>query len=99
MTRQIEYDPEKDAQNWAKHRIRFSTAALVFADPMRIERLDDSKDNTSGEECWQTLGRVGKVVFVVYTERGENIRLVSARLATKAEKRSYYGHGTFDYKR
>jgi len=35
---------------------------------------------------------VNKVLFVVYTERGEKTRIISARVADKAEKRSYYGH-------
>ena len=87
----FEIDPEKAADNWAKHKIRLETAALVFADPLRVERRDDSEGNTAGEERWQTLG---KVLFVVYTERGEKKRLISARAADKAEKRSYYGHDT-----
>jgi uncharacterized DUF497 family protein len=75
------------------HKITFEDAALVFVDPLRIERRDDSEGNTSGEERWQTLGMVDKVLFVViYTERGDKTRLMSARAANKAEKRSYYGH-------
>jgi uncharacterized DUF497 family protein len=99
MTRQIEFDPGKDAENWAKHKLHLATAALVFADPMRIERIDDSSSNTSGEVRRQTLGKVGGVLFVVYTERGEKIRLISARQATKAERRSYYGFDPTDGKR
>ncbi|MDR0656723.1 MAG: BrnT family toxin, partial [Treponema sp.] len=53
-----------------------------------MERLDRSEKNTSGEERWQTLGRVGPVFFVVYTERGENKRIITARAADKAERRS-----------
>ena len=86
----IEFDPAKDEQNWKKHKIRFATAALVFADPYRIERLDDSLENP-GEERWQTLGKVGSVLFVDFTERGSSIRIISARVATKQERRSYYG--------
>jgi uncharacterized DUF497 family protein len=82
--------------NWKKHYVSFKTATLVFLDPARIERLDDSKSNISGEERWQTLGKVGKLYFVVYTEmkdkKGEAIRLISARIATRAEQRSYNGH-------
>ena len=59
---------------------------------MRIERLDDSEGNATGEERWQTLGMVDKVLFVVYTERGKRTRIISARAANKAEKRSYHGH-------
>jgi uncharacterized DUF497 family protein len=99
MTRKIEFDSSKDAKNWAKHKIHLSTATLVFADPMRIGRIDDSSSNASGEVRWQTLGKVGEVLFVVYTERGEKIRLISARSATKAEKRSYYGFDPTDSRR
>ena len=93
-TRVFEIDPEKASENWAKHKVRLQTAALVFADPLRVERRDDSEGNTAGEERWQTLGKVDKVLFVVYTERGEKTRLISARAANKAEKRSYHGHDT-----
>jgi len=91
-TREVEFDPEKAKINRQEHKVHFEDAALVFADPLRIERRDDSEGNTSGEERWQTLGMVNKVLFVVYTERGEKTRIISARAADKAEKRSYYGH-------
>ena len=94
MTRVIEFDPAKDAENWKEHNIHLGTAALVFADPMRVERRDDSIGNLSGEDRWQTLGKVGSVLFVVYTERGEKTRIISARPANGQEKRSYYGHDT-----
>lgn len=93
-TRDFEIDPVKSSANWIKHKIRLETSALVFADPLRIERRDDSERNTAEEERWQTLGKVDKVLFVVYTEREEKTRLISARAANKAEKRSYYGHDT-----
>jgi uncharacterized DUF497 family protein len=91
-TRAIEFDQEKAMLNLHVHKVNFEDAVLVFVDPLRIERRDDSVGNTSGEERWQTLGKVDKVLFVVYTERGEKTRLISARAANKAEKRSYYGH-------
>jgi uncharacterized DUF497 family protein len=91
-TREIEFDPEKDKINFKEHKVRLATAGLVFSDPVRIERRDDSEGNTAGEERWQTLGMVNKVLFVVYTERGEKTRIISARPADKAEKRSYHGH-------
>jgi len=89
----VEWDENKNAINRRIHHISFETARLVFADPNRIERFDNSLSNSSGEIRWQTLGLVGKVLFVVYTERGENIRLISARLANKKERSSYYGDG------
>ena len=90
--RNFEFDQEKAILNFQVHKVRFETATLVFSDPMRIERRDDSAGNITGEERWQTLGKVKKVLFVVYTERGEKTRLISARAASKAEKRSYYGN-------
>jgi uncharacterized DUF497 family protein len=91
-TREIEFDPKKAMLNLQVHKVSFEDAALVFVDPLRVERRDDSANNTAGEERWQTLGMVDKVLFVVYTERGEKTRIISARIANKAEKRSYYGH-------
>jgi uncharacterized DUF497 family protein len=96
--REIEFDPDKAEKNWKEHRVRLETAALVFVDPMRLERMDDSEGNMSGEERWQTLGKVGEVLFVVYTERGEKTRLISARPANGREKRSYYGNDNDNYK-
>jgi uncharacterized DUF497 family protein len=94
--RKIVWDQDKAAENLKKHHVSFDTAALVFLDPSRIERRDDSENNTSGEDRWQTLGVVGKVFFVVYTERVNGneaeTRIITARAANKAEKRSYYGN-------
>jgi uncharacterized DUF497 family protein len=95
----IEWDEAKNEQNKRDHNgMDFETAQYVFADPERLERFDRSEGNTSGEERWQTLGKVGKVVFAVYTERGENKRIISAWLANKAERRSYNGHYHVDGK-
>ena len=44
------------------------------------------------EDRYYTIGKVGDVMFVVYTERGEVLRLISARYATKAEEELYYGN-------
>ena len=91
-TREIEFDPDKAKTNFQLHKVDFEDAALVFSDPLRIERRDDSEGNTADEDRWQTLGMVKKVLFVVYTERGERTRIISARTADKTEKRSYYGN-------
>ena len=44
------------------------------------------------EDRYYTIGKVGDVMLVVYTERGEVLRLISARYATKAEEELYYGN-------
>ncbi|MDR1802782.1 MAG: BrnT family toxin [Treponema sp.] len=92
----IEWDDDKNVINKQEHDVSFETAQYVFADPQRLERLDMSEGNTSGEERWQTLGKVGPVLFVVYTERDENKRIITARPADKTERRSYNGYYQID---
>jgi len=95
----IEWDDDKNEKNKRDHEgLGFEDAQYVFADHQRLERLDRSIENTSGEERWQTLGMVGRVLFVVYTERGENKRIISARTAEKHERRSYNGYYQIDGK-
>jgi uncharacterized DUF497 family protein len=95
----IEWDEAKNETNKREHNgLGFEVAQYVFSDPERIERLDRSENNTSGEERWQTLGRVGPVFFVVYTERGEKKRIITARAADKVERRSYNGYYHIDGK-
>jgi uncharacterized DUF497 family protein len=95
----IEWYNDKNETNKREHEgLGFELAQLVFADPNRLERLDRSESNKSGEERWQTLGMAGKVLLVVYTERGEKKRLISARLADKAERRCYHGNYQIDSK-
>jgi uncharacterized DUF497 family protein len=94
----IEWDDDKALINREIHRISFETAQYIFSDPKRLERLDQSAGNTRGEERWQTIGKIGKVLFVVYSERGSNRRLISARLANKIERRLYDGYYQIDGK-
>jgi len=95
----IEWDDDKNEINKKEHEgLGFELAQLVFSDPNRLERLDQSKYNTFDEDRWQTLGMAGKVLFVVHTERGERKRIISARLANKAERRSYHGNYQIDGK-
>jgi len=95
----VEWDDDKNEINKREHEgMGFELAQLVFADPDRLERLDRSENNTSGEERWQTLGTAGKILFVVHTERGERRRIISARLANRAERRSYHGNYQIDGK-
>ncbi|MDR3334009.1 MAG: BrnT family toxin [Treponema sp.] len=88
----------KERNKQAHNGLGFEVAQYVFSDMERIERFDQSAENTSGEERWQTLGKVGSVFFVVYTERGDKKRIISARAANKAERRSYNGYYHTDSK-
>jgi uncharacterized DUF497 family protein len=72
----VEWDDDKNEINKREHEgMSFELAQLVFADPNRLERLDRSESNISGEE-----------------------RIISARLANKAERRSYHGNYQIDGK-
>ena len=88
----IDWDEAKNNLNIHDHKLSFEVAQYVFADEERLERFDRSKSNTSGEERWQTIGKVGSVFFVVYTERGNDKRIITARKANKAERRIYNGY-------
>jgi uncharacterized protein len=87
------WDSNKDRANKRKHGLSFATAQLVFDDPFALSRLDP----TSIEERWQTVGLVGHVgVFVVHTwpdvgsSSDEKVgRIISARKATRQERRAY----------
>ena len=88
---QFEWDDNKEKINLSKHGIDFSTAALVFQDENRIEFYDEA--HSEDEDRYITIGQINGVaiiVMVVYTERGDTIRLISARRATSQERRRYY---------
>lgn len=90
----FEWDTRKNKINKRKHKISFETAKYVFTDPTRIEIYDEIHSFTD-EERVTVLGKVHEVLFVVYTMRKENIRIISARLATKEEKEAYYGNSLY----
>ncbi len=87
----FEWDEEKNKINKRIHDgISFEYAARVFLDAKRIELLDE-KHSDECEERYNVIGYVEKVLFVVYTERGDdNIRIISARRATSKEEAIYY---------
>ena len=87
----FEWDPKKDQENVKEHGVHFEAAERIFFDYHRMERHDDDSSDT--EDRWQTMGLFGDVLFVVYTERGDVIRIMSARTAEPFERRIYYGDG------
>jgi uncharacterized DUF497 family protein len=85
------WDPAKDRANRRKHRLSFEAARRVFDDPLHLSRPDAS----AGEERWRTMGLIeGVAVVVIHTwdEDGQGNasgRIISARKATRHEKRAY----------
>jgi uncharacterized protein len=89
----FEWDEAKAAENYAKHGVDFETARQVFGDVFAIERLDDREDY--GEDRFALLGMAeGIVLMVVYTERNDRFRLISARRATKTEQDDYFAQNS-----
>jgi len=85
-----EWDPAKARANLAKHGIRFADAIAVLEDERALTIRDPFSE---GEERWITLGSdaMGRVLVVVYSCRGGNARLISARRATRRERKQYEG--------
>jgi uncharacterized DUF497 family protein len=87
----FEWDPDKNQTNQKLHGISFEEAISVFYDPRYIEYRD--LDNSEDEDRFIAIGCIrGRImiVFVVYTERDNAIRIISAREANSKEEELYY---------
>lgn len=85
----FEWDPEKARRNLTKHRVSFAEAESAFADEHAREMPDPEHSWT--EERFVLIGRsfAGRLLVVVFTERGDSIRIISAREATRYERKAY----------
>jgi uncharacterized DUF497 family protein len=86
---QFEWDPAKAAENLAKHGVSFEEAATVFRDALSATGLDP--DHSAEEERYVIFGvsTRGRLLVVAHTERGDTIRIISARPATAGERKIY----------
>ena len=94
MRYNFEWDPVKAKQNLRKHAISFQRAATIFRDPYMVSIFDDEHDDT--EDRWVTIGMDGHQILLVVShtfrhisETTRVIRMISARKATKRERRQY----------
>ena len=85
----FEWDEEKAKANLKKHRVGFDEGTTVFTDPFSMTIHDP--DHSADEERYIDIGSSdkGRVLVVVYTERGSNIRIISCRRATPTERKLY----------
>lgn len=85
----FEWDDEKAKANFKKHRVGFDEATTVFADPFSVTITDPG--HSAEEQRYVDIGNSdkGRVLVVVYTERGSNIRIISCRRATLSEQTLY----------
>jgi hypothetical protein len=86
---EFEWDPDKAARNLAKHGVSFDEAATVFGDPLAMTYFDP--DHSDEEDRFVTFGHSdqGRLLIVSHTDREVRVRIISARAATRKERRQY----------
>ena len=86
---EFDNDPVKATINLKKHKVSFEEAASVFGDPTAYTFADP--DHSIGEERWLMFGlsRMARVLAVIFTHRRGTYRIISARLATRHERKTY----------
>jgi hypothetical protein len=86
---EFEWNPDKAAINLRKHGISFQEAATVFGDSLSVTFPDP--DHSIGEDRYVIIGmsRLGQLLIVSHTDRGNRTRIISARRATRQERRFY----------
>jgi uncharacterized DUF497 family protein len=85
----FEWDEDKAKQNLKRHGISFDEATTVFADPLSLTIPDPLHSEEEDRFVITGLSHNLRQLVVVYTERGENIRIISARAATWSERKKY----------
>lgn len=86
---QFEWDPGKASSNWRKHGVSFREASTVFNDPWSVTFSDP--EHSYGEERYIIIGLsdANRILVVSHTDRSYRVRLISAREATRHERRFY----------
>jgi len=85
----FEWDPQKAESNIKKHGVSFEEASTVFRDPLSLT-IDNPLHSTVEERMVQIgISHKNRLLVVVHSERGDNIRIISARKATKKERDNY----------
>ena len=89
MPLNFEWDNRKAKSNLIKHGVSFEDASTAFGDPLSLTIPDP--DHSQVEDRWILLGKSHqrKLLVVVHTERGDNIRIISARPASRGERKDY----------
>jgi hypothetical protein len=85
----FEWDPDKAAENLSKHGVSFEEASAVFGDSLALSQPDE--EHSEAEPRFRMIGYSdrGRLLVVAYAERGEEIRIVSARRATSRERQQH----------
>lgn len=89
MALEFEWDPHKAAANLAKHEVSFEEAAGVFGDPFGRIVADPRHSSAEARFALMGLSQKRRLLAVMYVDRGGAIRIISARPATRHERRNY----------
>ena len=86
---ELEWDEDKAEANERKHGVSFTEAMTVFGDPLALTGYDPR--HSDEEDRYITMGTSadGRLLVISHTDRGENVRIISARPASRAERRDY----------
>ena len=90
MSLNFEWDDVKSATNFDRHGVSFQEAATAFGDPLSLT-ISDPDPSVSEEQRHILLGQSfqGRLLVVVHTDRGDTVRIISARSATRRERQDY----------
>ncbi|HYH68217.1 MAG TPA: BrnT family toxin [Urbifossiella sp.] len=85
----FEWDDDKAASNETKHGVPFTEAVTVFGDPLALTGYDPA--HSDDEDRYITMGQSegGRLLIVSHTDRGDKVRIISARVASRAERKDY----------
>jgi len=85
----FEWDPQKAERNLRRRRISFAEASTVFYDPLAKTIADPDHSATEDREITIGQSHAGRLLIVSHTQRQDRIRIISARLPTRRERRQY----------
>lgn len=85
----FEWDPNKAAANLEKHGVSFEEASTAFGDPLSLTVGDPGHSDDEQRFILLGLSFQGRLLVVAHTDRGDVVRIISARLATRRERRDY----------
>ena len=86
---EFEWNPSKEQSNVEKHGVDFTEAATVLGDPLELTIADPDHSVEEFRFLSMGLSSLNRILVVSYTERGERIRILSARVAAPKERRQY----------
>jgi hypothetical protein len=89
MALNFKWDERKAKSNLAKHGVSFADASTVFGDPRSLTIPDPAHSQVEERAIILGQARQHKLLVVVYTERGDNIRIISVRPASRRERKTY----------